>query len=982
MFRSRRGRNPDGGYHVVLALAEPQPEAWVRALLTALARAHDLLPPPAPKLDGFHGLGRERALEDWLGEYGGAAGAYHGLYGDLEIEVFPKPSQPDAPYGYLIAWPCGGHWERQTGGGVAIERDTLEETRRSYVDYLADVEPLATSRFLELAHDLGVVLTASEARTPATKAKRSARNASAMTSSVSITDRKELEPLFDGCSVMAAWRDRQLAGEHLSRAEWWHGAVLLARGCGAAGKELVLELDRAICGEESQAETQIAGWRASGLPTCRGSFGCSVGCFGDERASPIRHLLRRASTADHTHTPTTRRLVTTDVAKKLLLDDVTEFLAAAPQNEAAVFAAEAGAGKSTATRKALGKRAQANARIVRGRVLPLAGLKPRDHRAVVLVPTHDLSNEWEARGRDEGLDIQRLPQLVEAACIAGKWDELEAATEAGYDRTAAVCTKCDHYPAARRPVRPCPYFEALKSVAESHADVLVAVRAYHRFRGFYAWAGNETRPTVICDEDPLSDILQRTNATAESLRAFADVLAVARGQGQPSAAALAHWLHLLAPGLADLAQNARGSRALTLDDVRQAAGVAVPEWPELAAETAAELSDLLAAAWAEDAVERTPNHLPLLLALGRALAAGEQPLAMISKDSVRVIVRHPLPDGRRIALLDATASTEFLETAFRRPVVLRADFALEHASRVIHYVGRNFSIDSLKTAEARQQLADVIARLVERHPGTRVGLITYHALVRGADADGASVLDAQIIKMLPSSVQPQVVAVAHFGALRGTNALEELDVLIVAGTYRPPSDEIRLTALALGASAIEVAEEGEILTTAYHGHTLRAHGWRGKWMKIAHEYHVRAELMQASARSRYTRSTGKHVYILAGEPLDLPGIEVRSIADDGLLEEAAAVARARDAAVALLDAGGLTLAELEERLGAQRRQAKRLYADLQRWLGDRVRREGARRGRLVWAPVPSSGSATATSTSPVAPAPSTANLSNMELFPT
>lgn len=974
IFRSRRGRGPEGGYHVVISLAEAQPEAWVRAVLTALARATDLLPPPAQQLDGLGGHDREHALEQWLNEHGAMASEYYSRFGSLDIEIFPKSSSTDSPYGYLIALPCGGHWERQTGGGIPVERDTLAETTRNYIDYLSEVIPLETSRFLELAAELGVDLTSPEVKTP--KSQKIARTAAAMTSSVTITDRAELEPLFAGCIVMRSWRDRQLAGERLTRAEWWPGAVLLARGCGAAGRELTLELDQSLYGDKGQAETQIAGWRATGLPTCRGSFTCSVGCFDDERASPVRHLLRRSSTTDHTHTPTARKLVTPERAKKRLLNDVIEFLAAEAKNEAAVFAAEAGAGKSTAVRKALAQRAKANARIVKGRVLPLAGSKPRDHRAVVLVPTHDLADEWEARGRDEGLDIQRLPQLVEAACIAGKYDEIEEAGKAGYDRTAAVCSKCDHYPAARQPVRPCPYFEGIKAVADSGCDVLVAVRAYHRYSDFYDWAGNESRPTVIYDEDPLPDVLHRANATAESLRAFADVLAVARDQAQPSAEVLAHWLHLLAPGLADLAENARGSRALTLDDVREAAGAPVPDWPEFSSETAAELSDLLAAAWAEEAVERTPNHLPLLLALGRALVAGEQPLAMISKDSVRVIVRHPLPEGRRIALLDATASTEFLETALRRPVAVRADFALAHGSRVIHYIGRNFSIDALKTAEARQQLADVITRLIERHPAAKVGVITYRALLKGADADGASILDAQIIQLLPPDIQSQVSAVAHFGALRGTNALEDLDVLVVAGTYRPPSDEIRLTALALGASAEQVAEEGKLLTTAYHGHTLRGFNWRGKWMKLAHEYHVRAELMQAVARNRYTRATGKYVYVLAGEPLDIPGIEVRSIADEGLLEDAAAVTRARAAAVALLDAGGLTLALLENRLGAQHRQATRLYADVQAWLGDRVRREGARRGRLVWAPPGSPAS-----TSPAAPAPSTVNLTNLEMFP-
>lgn len=978
IFRSRRGRGPEGGYHVVLSLAEPQPESWVRNVLAALARNMELLPPPPPKLDGLSQDDRVREQERWLGEHGAVAGEFHSRFGDLDVEIFPKLASPDSPYGFLIALPAGGHWEQRTGGGIAIERDTLAEVERDYTDYLAEVVPLTTERFMALAQELGVELVppdagATSCAKTATRSKKSRGTKLPLAGTVTLIERTSLEPLFEGCTMMRVWRDRQVAGPALSRNEWWPGAVLLWRGCGSAGRELVIELDQTLYGDGSKAEEQIEGWRASGLPTCRGAFRCAEECFADEGASPVRHLLSRP-VADQTHEPVVKAHVSAKDASSFLLEEIYDLLAHPPQDEVAVIAAEAGSGKTTAMQDALHIRAMQNKPIVNGRVLPLvAGKRPQDHRAIVMTPTHDLAAEWVERGRQAGLEIERLPQLTEEMCVAGKYEEIEAVAEAGHDRRAAVCERCPHYPEAEPETR-CPYYVEFARVAESSCDVLVAVRAYHRHMDYYGSFANETRPSIVYDEDVLPDVLYRVPATTSGqLRAFADALAaLIPAEAHPVTTSLALALRRSASSMADLLDDVQGTRALTLEDLTRISGGLTPVAEALDTQHVEELTTLLGRAWA-DGVARTQNHLPLLLELARACVGGHQPIALVSRRTIRAIVRYPLPGPqseppRRVVLLDATASREVLERALQRPIALRAEMSLEHDAKLVHYVGRTWSREALKTDTGRERLAKAVTRLIERHPDAKVGIISYRSILQDGGKTAPTPQETDLVRRLPEHVARQVQVVGHFGGLRGINAMEDVDVLVVIGTPRPPEDEIRLTALALGATPDEIAEEGAVLTTAYHGQTLRAWGWRGALMRMAHHYHVGSELAQGVGRLRHARGQGKVLYILSGEPVDLPGLEVRSVIDDGLLEDQVSVDGARRAAVELLDAGGLTQGELEQRLQAPRRQTRRLYADVVLWLGSRVRREGPRRGRLVWA-------------TPVAtPEGATTSMENLELF--
>ena len=165
----------------------------------------------------------------------------------------------------------------------------------------------------------------------------------------------------------------------------------------------------------------------------------------------------------------------------------------------------------------------------------------------------------------------------------------------------------------------------------------------------------------------------------------------------------------------------------------------------------------------------------------------------------------------KVMALDATGQVEIYRRIFGREVEELAP-EVERMGKIYQIVGRLYGVSDVVEREAGEEprlsktgreMLEVSKHLARRYAG-RVGVVTFKSAVKEFAAvfgDGN---------------------VYHFGALRGTNALQDVDCLIVAGGYAPPGADVLNTAAALNQDRIKPfvaqAEDG----------TLKA-PWRAQW---------------------------------------------------------------------------------------------------------------------------------------------------------
>lgn len=190
-------------------------------------------------------------------------------------------------------------------------------------------------------------------------------------------------------------------------------------------------------------------------------------------------------------------------------------------------------------------------------------------------------------------------------------------------------------------------------------------------------------------------------------------------------------------------------------------------------------------------------HLPRLLHLlqreATRAAAGETviPRILLGADGLTLLLRRPpanLP--AHLIWLDATGDAALYERLFRRPMRLvrpqarltgRVYQVWASTNNKAAVVDRRTDADGAARSAAKlATLRAQLARICTTRGYTRPALISYKAAV------------ADLLPALPPTA-PRT----HFGAARGTNALQECDVLFVVGAPMPPRAALEETAAQL-----------------------------------------------------------------------------------------------------------------------------------------------------------------------------------------
>jgi hypothetical protein len=224
--------------------------------------------------------------------------------------------------------------------------------------------------------------------------------------------------------------------------------------------------------------------------------------------------------------------------------------------------------------------------------------------------------------------------------------------------------------------------------------------------------------------------------------------------------------------------------------------------------------------------------------------------------------RIELPRGANVLVLDATATPEHYRALLDREIEEVGGF-VDHQSALVQLADKSFSISSL--AKTRPLMRDYAARVVkaildEKKPESAV--VITHKKRRPA-----------LRKLL--GITKESLPIAHFMSVRGLNKYQDRRLLVVLGTPRPPFSIIRGTAAFLhGATRDDLEKEAKQSKLMYRGCTVRPHAFANEKLRLASEYHVQSELIQAIGRNRYARPEKRDVYILTNEVIDIPDVKV------------------------------------------------------------------------------------------------------------
>ena len=269
---------------------------------------------------------------------------------------------------------------------------------------------------------------------------------------------------------------------------------------------------------------------------------------------------------------------------------------------------------------------------------------------------------------------------------------------------------------------------------------------------------------------------------------------------------------------------------------------------------------------AEDAQWAKPFHLPALVRLLRAEAtaaeAGQVPYlerVILAKGKMLLLLRRAVSEQlpQHVVWLDATGEPRIYEALFRRPVqVLAAQPRLK--GRVIQVWNRTNGKGQLVVKGAAQ--AGAVRQLEAQITGITApyqdpAVITYQGLVTDGKIAGVKAL--------------------HFYAARGTNALQNVDCLVVAGTPMPAVDVLAKVARMVFAERMQAFNTTWTSRLEAYNYTDadgqgRAYPVGGYWSDpdlAAVLWSMReAELIQAVHRARPI-SRAVDVYLLSNVPL-------------------------------------------------------------------------------------------------------------------
>ncbi len=241
------------------------------------------------------------------------------------------------------------------------------------------------------------------------------------------------------------------------------------------------------------------------------------------------------------------------------------------------------------------------------------------------------------------------------------------------------------------------------------------------------------------------------------------------------------------------------------------------------------------------------------------------------------MTRQNLPHSKAtVWLSDGTADKELLEQAIGSEIIdATPDGQLTLAHEVIQH-----PIDiarSTSKSRAKEIVRGIFASRPQSH---RVGIITHSTLTKSMQELGPMFDD-------------RVAIVAHFGSGqdRASNQWHDADcdLIVVAGTPRVPTDEIRKLLFRCG-ELDALRSDGDWGELTWQGFTgtgkpriVKGRGFLDPVWRKVHRSKVRAGIIQAAGRARALLTTGCDAVILSNEetgfPLIEPGQEVEPMTE-------------------------------------------------------------------------------------------------------
>ena len=328
-------------------------------------------------------------------------------------------------------------------------------------------------------------------------------------------------------------------------------------------------------------------------------------------------------------------------------------------------------------------------------------------------------------------------------------------------------------------------------------------------------------------EDKTTLLWSRLGEITQALTQTADNIdAAVRGGQQPDLSPL------VADGMADALQGLReyagGIHAATAHSnvAERPANLAWLKLPEIKRAIA-----LFEVAMADHETFGCPASP--ILDLGRTNAKGERTTEVsdcrLSWERTRGITRvGRLKDAERAFLLDADATIRRSEIMFPDVIVQfpTASMAVERVGTVVQVTGFNYQ-KSYWTAKASAAESHPFRDRLAYWARHADGIITHRGIRETFSTD-----EDLLHKVGSADIEGHPVKMAHFGHLRGTNALEQADRMVQLGAFRVPQNKIetayRAAAAALGWSFADLdtgapARTQKLVTTTHDGEMLVEH---------------------------------------------------------------------------------------------------------------------------------------------------------------
>lgn len=471
-----------------------------------------------------------------------------------------------------------------------------------------------------------------------------------------------------------------------------------------------------------------------------------------------------------------------------------------------------------------------------------------------------------ARAAMADVTIARVPPIV---CSERREEAYRATAARGWNPRAAVCRVC---PLGPRPGGVPPTCAWLLGVEEAwRARIVVAQHAHLTTPD--AWDGKlATRTRVILEEDPTLDV-EAALEEGEAPRA-ADALRGLAFHEAANAAALEDRRGAVRRRVTSDARAGVANAALAALAALEGARVAGEDSVDVT--TPVDLAPLLGdvdgveeALRQELTCSRT-NPIPLVVGLARAQRDGEplRCLCRLHPTTRRVgllaLLPRPPVSGVGLLALNATQDLELIRGRLRRGTVQVLDAAPSRpTATIVQVTGRGWSRAALTRTGGIERAGELAAEIARRVGARRIGLVTH--------APHLERLGAEVVAARAARGDDVEVVGRHFGALRGTNALADVDVLLIVGTPVPSAVAVRARAAQLGVPAREVASARR----TEHGwdDPREAPGTRSRALQSIERRLVAEELAQATGRGlRGQRTPRGGVWILSSADLDADGL--------------------------------------------------------------------------------------------------------------